>query len=195
MRRKAAGGEPLARGILRLGSLAKVVDPLSAGLIVGGVVLVSSIFAFFRRRWRVKDGVNLQQPPKEQAAPQSPPKPSPKVPLKPAVRPEFVQFVTPFGQLKDLAFTCGKKAWEVAKKIAVSVGTFTWFWVKRAAVAAVEFCSRLLKPVCDANAEERLEEALCVHSKVQNLEVAGVLQHLTNSPPRNRNTIPEALVA
>jgi hypothetical protein len=87
------------------------------------------------------------------------------------------------GWLKEEAINWSKLLWEKTKEIAVNVATFTWSWTKRAAIAAAEatldFCNRFLKPVREANAERMLEQALCIQSNVQNLEVAGMLQPFT----------------
>jgi hypothetical protein len=134
-------------------------------------------------------GLSKAKPGEAPIQPQQASKPAqakfePKAPPKPAAR-----RVSLFERLKQVVLA----AWEIIKKMALNVARFAWFWVKRAAVAAVEFCSRLLKRLRDPEGEKRLERALCLHSKVQNLEVAGVLQSFTKSPPRNKNAIPEAL--
>ncbi len=130
---------------------------------------------------------------------------------QPVAKPEFLPYTGPFWTpgfeflrrakdvIVDLARFAANVVWPKIKEVAVSLATLTWRWTKRVAIAAgnavAEFCDRLLKPVREVNAERRLEQSLCIHSDVQNLEVAGVFQPFTKSPPRNKNQIPEALAA
>jgi hypothetical protein len=190
------------------GVLHFVVVPLVAKVAAAAVGAVLGCLGL--KKLRSKE-FPVQPAPQSSAepAPVAEPIPAPKGPDKPPPKPQldFVPFVYPIvsrgfeflGWLKEEAISWSKLLWEKTKEIAVNVATFTWSWTKRAAIAAAEaaldFCNRLLKPVREADAERMLEQALCIQSDVQNLEVAGVLQPFTKSPPRNKNQIPEALAA
>jgi hypothetical protein len=61
-----------------------MVDPITIGLVAGGITIVSSLFAFFRRHWRQSDGVKI--PPQQASNSQSTSSASQAGPEKPAER-------------------------------------------------------------------------------------------------------------